>query len=267
MLQILTLTKYRLGDEMALRNKSTFFYGIEIDQTNRSIDFRSTNAGPLFQASLSLGFYSPGDLAIEIVAQLSAADSSNLYTTTVTRTANTAKITINCTSGYLQFLFLTGPRNSSSADTTIGFLHQDYVSLTGSLTAPNTCGFVLVPQMYGYNYNGPETQQNVFGVVSVSAIGQKETITWAIQKYVTVEFRYEPESIVVTDWQALMSWLIQQKSFEFMPDNTNTSVFYDVTLDQSAADGKGLGFKMTEMLPDFPFFYQTGVLKMRVKVN
>jgi hypothetical protein len=58
--------------------------------------------------------------------------------------------------------------------------------------------------------------------------------------------------------------MIQQRQFEFTPDLTAPTIFYDVTLESIPADGKGLGFMGMEMLPDFPFQYDTGLMKFRV---
>ena len=57
---------------------------------------------------------------------------------------------------------------------------------------------------------------------------------------------------------------MQQKSLEFTPEISDPNVFYEGTLEQSTADGKGLAFTAKEMLPDFPNLYDIGLMKFRV---
>lgn len=218
-------------------------------------------------ATLQLGYYTPSSLAIEIDRAMSAADTVSNFTVSITRTSNAAKITITSSSGYLKLLFLSGPRTASNVALAAGFLVQDYESLTGSIAGPNTAGYVLETEYAAYNYLSPEMVRNVFGVVNVSASGDKEAVVWSTQKYFQFEFRYEPEAKVMTDWRDFLTWCILQRPIECIPDQTLPATFYEATLETTDADGKGLAYKMIEMLPDFPFNYRTGTLKFRQKVS
>jgi len=44
---------------------------------------------------------------------------------------------------------------------------------------------------------------------------------------------------------------------------TDPDIFIDVTLERTSEDGKGLGFRMMEMLPQLPNLYKTGTLVLR----
>jgi hypothetical protein len=103
--------------------------------------------------------------------------------------------------------------------------------------------------------------------VNISANGDKEAIVFQIQEFWQVQFKYEPASRIASEWQPLMRWMIQQKLIEFTPHITAPTVFYEGTLESTGADGKGLSYKMTEMLPQFPFLFDTGLLTFRKKVS
>lgn len=254
---------------MALKHKSLINYGLQIDQTNSSIDFKSSSGGPVFQASVPFGNYTLTGLAAAVGAAMGSADSLNTYTVTVDRTVSSGtqnRITIFTSGSFLSLLFGTGPRAASTIAPEIGFTSADHTGST-SYTGTSTAGTILIPDYVGYSYLGPDFIRMVFGALNISARGDKEALVWSVQKFFQVEFRFEPEAKVIVQWQPLMTWAIQQKPMEFTPDITVPTTFYECTLESTDAEGKGLGYKMTEMLPDFPFNYRTGMLKFRQKVG
>lgn len=253
---------------MALKNKTLFLYGYDINPNNSSIDFQAVSLGPVLFATIPVGSYTLTDLCAQIKASMQAADPSHTYTVTALRTYAGGlenRITISTSGGFLSLLFSTGPRVASTVAPLIGFTISDRTGST-SYTGPSTTGVTLLTEYVGYNYLGPDFMQKVFGALNISASGLKEAIVWQVQKFFEVEFRYEPEAKVITQWEPLWNWLIQQKPFEFTPDYTVYNTFYPCTLESTSADSKGLGFTMTEMLPEFPFVYKTGKLKFRQKL-
>lgn len=252
---------------MALSSNSLFLYGYTIDSNTFSIDFRTAPSGPIFMASLKFGFYSLTDLLIELKRAMEAADPLHRYTWTADRTLSGGtqnRITVNTNGGYLELDFGTGPRMTTSVAVLIGFLQSDYSGGTG-YTGSFSSGKSVVSERVGYNYLSPDFVRSIFGAVNVSASGLKEAIVWNIQRFTEIEFMYEPEAKVISEWTNFLTWAIQQKSYEFTPQIKSPNSFYNVTLESTASDGKGLGYRMTEQLPDFPFNYKTGMLKMRIK--
>lgn len=251
---------------MALKNKSLFLYGFQITPDNSAIDFKGANTDVLpRQATLTVGFYSLGSLGREIKRALQAADPLRLYTVTVDRTIFAGaqnRVTISSNGSFFQLLFSSGPRAITSAATTIGFLQFDYTGAT-TYTGSSSAGTRLIPEMIGYNYEPPTFYRKVFGAVNVSASGLKEAIVWNEQKFVEVDFRYEPETKVTNEWVPFLGWAIRQRGFEFTPDLSDPNTFYEVTMESTEGDSKALGYRMSEMLPQFPFFYRTGKLMMR----
>jgi hypothetical protein len=252
---------------MALKRKSLFLYGFDISSSNRSIDFKAVSGGPVLQATLTAGFYSLSDLMIEVARALNSADPHHTYTTSIDRTfvsGTENRVTITSTSSYFSLLFGTGPRIASSAAPILGYTSTDKTGAT-FYQSQRTAGTTLQPSMFGYNYLPQEMNQKVFGSLNISASGQKEAIVFQIQRFFQVQFKYEPEARVLNEWYPLMQWMIQQKPLEFTPDLNYPSTVYNCTLEKTKADGKGLGYDFKEMLPQFPFFYDTQLLTFRIK--
>lgn len=241
---------------MALTAKSQFLYGLEVNSYNQNLSF-SIGAGTL-SGSLTYGYYTLEDLVIEVVRVLTQLAPSKTFTYSINRTSTGPFVTITCSSGTFS-LFFASP---SSIGPTLGYAA---VSYTGSLsyTAPSTCGTILETTREGYTYLGPEFQRQVMGAVNVSATGLKEAVVFQVMQFVQAEFKHEPQAKVITDWTPFFNWAIQQRPFEFTPSIADPTTVYQVTLEKTAVDGKGLGFKITEMLPEFPFYYKTGLITMR----
>ena len=250
---------------MALRNHSLFLYGFQVTELNRSIDFRVVSLETPRMATLKLGFYSLSSLMLEISRALKAEAPTFDFTLTADRTvfAGTQnRVTTTTTAGFFELLFASGPRASSSVHPLIGFPGFDQTGFT-TYTGTSTAGTALIPDFVGYQYLSPDFIHKVFGSVNVSASGQKEAIVYQIQKFWQVQFKYETEAKFISEWVDLFAWLIQQRLFEFTPDINSPNTFFEGTLEKTQDDSKGLSYKMKEMLPDFPFRYDTGIMTFR----
>jgi hypothetical protein len=254
---------------MALKNKSLFLYGFQVTELNSNLDFRVAYLATPLLATLRLGYYSLTSLGLEITRAMNAADPDHIYTVTVDRTVSgglSNRVTISSSGTYFSLLFFSGPRAVSSIAPLIGFSAAD---LTGALTYQGTssAGTSLIPSRVGYNYLSTDMTRTVQGVVTTSASGEQESITFQIERFWEVEFKYEPEPKVVMEWMPMMTWIIQHRLIEFTPDVTVPGTFYEGTIERTGADGKGLGYKFTEQKPDFPFNYTTGLLTFRQRVR
>ena len=251
---------------MALSSRSTILYGYQVTENNRSIDFKGavTDMTPRL-ATLRLGFYSLTSLMTEIVRAMTEVDATRVYTVTANRSiagGTQNRITISSSGTFFQILFATGPRAASSVATLIGFVPVDKTGAT-TYTGNSSTGIQFTSTYPAYTYLGPDYYQKVFGSVNVSASGQKEAIVFNIQNFIQAEFKYEKKAEIEANWVPFFQWAIQQKRFEFVPEISSPSVFYEVTLEKTGADGKGLAFTLQEMLPDFPNVYKTGQIVMR----
>lgn len=250
---------------MALKAKSSFLYGYQITTLNRSLDFRAVTGGPVLLAQLRIGYYSLTTLLVEIKRALEASDSLRTYTASANRSVSGGtqnRVTILSSGSYFDLLFATGPRVGSSIAPIIGFSNTDQVggvSYTGTLST----GTLLVTEREAYSYISPEQNRTVNGAVSISAVGEKESIVWGIQEFCEGTWRHENGVKINAEWAPFMTWAIKQITFDFTPEITSPNIFYNVTLESTASDGRGLGYKFKEMLPDFPFYYDTGNLRFR----
>jgi hypothetical protein len=248
---------------MALTSQTLFNYGLSVTIYNQYIDFRIAPSGPILTATVSLGYYSLQSLGQAVTNALSAQDLTNTYTFTIDRSLLLEnRITISTSGSHLELLFGSGPSVSASIANTLGFLIMDYTGAT-SYQGSNSAGITLLTQYPGYNYMPPDYFQEVQGAKSVSASGIKESIVFQIQQFLEVEFKWEPLSRKA-EWLAFFQWAIQQREFEITPEYKVYGTVHRVTLETTTQNSNGLGFKMREMLPQFPNEYQTGALKFRV---
>lgn len=254
---------------MALTSKSLILYGFEVDVTNSALDFKIASLGAEKQATLRYGFYSLTSLMDEVIRALTEADPTNIYTYAINRTVSGGtqnRVTIYTSGAFLSLLFATGSRNASSCATLLGYTATDKTGAT-SYQSQTSAGTTIQPEYIGYSYLGPEFTRRVQGTVNISASGEKEAVVFAIQRFVEVEYKWEPQAKVIAQWAGFWNWAIQQRLFEFTPEISSPNTFYQVTLEQSGFDGKGLGYQMTEMLPEFPFYYRTGKIRMRQRLT
>ena len=252
---------------MALRKKSLFLYGFEVTAHNRSIDFKTSLIDDERMATLTVGVYSLSSLLTEVTRAMQEVDTTNTYTVTADRSVNDGtenRVTIATSGSFLSILWSSGTRAASSARTLLGFPASDSTGST-TYTGTSTAGTALIPEEVGFSYLSETMNRRVFGSVNLSASGEKEAIIFQLQRFFEVEYKYEPEMKVITEWNDFMTWSIRQRPFDFTPEITSPNTFYDVTMETTSADGKALAFRMQEMLPSFPFFYRTGNLKMRIR--
>lgn len=251
---------------MALKSKSLFLYGLKVTSANNAIDFRLASGGTILRATLRTGYYSLTSLSNEVVSAMKAVAPSHSFQCTADRSINGGlenRVTIRTTSsGWFELLFASGPRASSSCAGLIGFPAQDKTGAT-QYTGTTSAGTVLVPAWWGKGWQPPELFKKNFGAVSVTASGEKEAVVFAIQQFMNVQFDYELEADALTKWPALIDWMISQRPFDFTPEISSPNIVHDVTLEKSSDDGKGLGFQMREMLPDFPGHFTTGPMTFR----
>jgi hypothetical protein len=243
---------------MALSSPSLFVYGLVIDNTNQFITF--TNSTSTYTVTVIPGYYSLTNLGKAIVQAFQSVDPINTYTFSVNRTISGGtenRITLTSTDTVFSLLFATGV--ASNPASLIGFSPLDY---TGALnyTGFASAGSTLIPNQLAYTFLSTENKIKNYGVRNISASGLKETITFAIQYFLQAQFKYIPEQTYESEWYPFVQWAIQQRPFEFTPEISSPTVFYNVTFDDP---DQGMSFTAPEMLPDFPGLYSTPLMVFR----
>jgi hypothetical protein len=252
---------------MALTARSLFLYGLEITDDNSSLDFRYPSGGTLYAATLRTGYYSLNGLWTEVVRAMVEVLPAFVGAFSINRTialGTENRTTLTSASGTFDLMFGTGPRSTTSCAAILGFNAANYTGANNYTTAA-TAGTALITEREGYSYLGTDFIRRVQGQVNISASGEKEAVIFQVQRFWQTEFKFEPEAKVMTEWTPMMEWLIQQREFEFTPEISVPNTVYEGTLEKTDADSKGLGFELKEMLPDFPFYYRTGMMQFRLK--
>jgi len=248
---------------MALKSQSLIVYGLQVTILNQNLDFVSSSGS--HTAVIPLGFYSVTSIADIIATQMGSTDTSNTYTVTVDRTilgGTQNRVTISSNGTLLTLKFATGPNAATTIAGLIGFNATDYTGST-SYSGSQSCGTALIPDYIGYSYCDDFNTAKLFGAVNVAASGLKESVTFNIQYFLEIIFQFEAKARL-TLWKSFFLWAIQQRPFDFTPEISDPNTFYQVTLESTSYDAKGLGYQMKEMLPNFPNYYSTDKLKFRI---
>lgn len=256
---------------MALTAQSQFLYGYEVTASNQNLDFRTTNGETIRTAVLRVGQYSLDGLLREVVRAMTAASPLFTFTATAVRTfsGNTQnRVTIATNSSFLSLLFASGPNTATNPASLLGYTVTDQ---TGAVTYTGTAttGTALFPNasltnLRGYNFLSPNFMPMANASLNIATSGVKEEVFFNMQRFWQVDFRYitSGES---TAWIALIEWMIKARPLEFTPEVPSPSVYYEGTL-EAGGGGNGTSFMLTEMLPDFPNLYQTGLMKFRQRL-
>lgn len=248
-----------------------FHYGFDITVFNRYINFRSVALGPILTAELTVGNYTATELAKEVKKRMEQVDSLNTYTTAILRSTGgglSPRFQISTSGVYLDLLFLSGINAATSPRDVLGFSHTDKTGST-SYTGELICGTILIPEFPTYDYLPPEAYVMNDGVANISAAGIKETLVFAQMFFTQGQWKYITNfgnRTQFTEWAAFLKYATRQLKFEFSPSiNEDVELFYQVTLESTSADGKGMGFKLKQQRGEGLYrFYDTGLLKMRL---
>jgi hypothetical protein len=248
---------------MALSQKSLFLYGYTISALNNLLYFRAVALETPRTATLNLGSYSLTGIMEELKRAMELADPTRTYTITADRTLSGGlenRITISTSGTVLELLFATDSISTALAGV-LGFTTTDKTGAT-TYTGSSTTGTALLTNLNGYNFLAPNYMPVVNGKLNIAASGVKETVVFNVQKYWQVEFKYIPAADVESSWLSLIDWMIRSRMLEMTPDYTEPATFYEGTLETPS-----LQFKMSEMLPNFPNVYQTGMMKFRQRLT
>lgn len=250
---------------MALSSLSLMNYGLEVTTLNQNLDFLNVSSGSVNTAVIPLGFYSSSGLAQAVALAMQSVDLVNSYTVSVDRNVlggTQNRITIASSGTFLTLLFGSGPNLITSIGPLLGFNQADYIGST-TYTGSQSTGTPLIPEFFAYSYLDTNNMAKVFGAVNISTSGLKEAVVFQIQQFIQLSFCHEPFSNL-PQWTAFFLWAIQQRPFDFIPQISDPSTSFQVTLDKTQYDAQGLGYQMSEELPDFPNLYQTGPMVYRV---
>ncbi len=254
-----------------MKDIARFHWGFTITVFNKYINFRRVSLGPVLTAELTIGNYTPTELASEIKKQLDNVDGVNTYTVAILRSFGgglSPRFQISTSGSYLDLLFSSGVNAATSPRDLLGYSHTDKTGAT-SYTGELTAGNVLIPEFATYDYLGPTLNIMNDGVKNVSASGIKETLVFAQMQFVQGQWKYITNfsgRTQLTEWADFMSYATRQLKFEFSPSiYEDVELFYQVTLEKTSDDQNGMAFKFKQQRGEGLYrFYDTGLLTMRL---
>lgn len=256
---------------MSISTFSTFYYGHEITASNCHIDF--DEGGSALLATLDYGEYTLTEFLTEVKRAL---EETGALTYTVSVNRSTRIITIAAT-GNFSLLTTTGSNLATSTFTLLGFSGSDK---TGAATydASAASGSAYSPQFKLQDYVPKENKRKpTMMTVLETASGDVESVLFANLDRIEMNIKFatnitQPSGGPITssasgvsDLNTFMRYVTRKFPVEFMPDSSTPATYSKVILDSTAADQKGTGYELKEMLSmKLPGYYETGLLTWRV---
>jgi hypothetical protein len=237
-----------------IKTRSQFYYGIEIDETNRYVDFKE-GAGPIIYATLAIGQYSHEEFTTELGKRFNEAGAGN-YTWSIARTDRILSVVSD-----VQFNLptQTGPHALSGIWEIMGMQGPDKTGGFG-YTGSYSSGKSFRPQfkLQGYvstdQNNGP-----VESSLNVSGSGRRELVRFGTEKlmecwipYITDLYQaagspIEYNTSAFAEAKSFMEYLIKGGHIEFMPDRTLPNAFETLQLKSTTESQDGISYRLEEM--------------------
>lgn len=257
---------------MALGVFSKFYYGYEITIDSYKFDF--SEGGPQLTAELTLGVYTPTDLAIELKTQLDAVGAK---TYTVLFDRSNRKFTISADVGTFSILIFSGTNAGISVYDTFGFTGNSDLTGFGTYTSDSPSGRVFKPQYWLQDYiSSRDWREKVDASINQASSGHVEVVSFGDVRFTEFNIMFTTNLVMdgriiknnqtgVEDLNDFLEFCIKRGPIEFMVDEDEEDEFEKITLETTEASNKGTGYKLKEETSkNLPGIYQSGRLKWRV---
>lgn len=253
---------------MSLETFSKFYYGFEFDEDTQYIDF--SEGGPQLTAEVTLGAYSPQQMAVEITTALNAVGAL-VYSCSFDNSDRTFTITGSSTFS----LLVTSGTSGAKAFSAFGFSGADKTS--ASTYTGNAAGSVFEPQFILQDHISTDNYQRlVMPSVNKAADGTVEVIRFGTEKFLqsNIKFitnklsdgkviKYNPTG--VEDAQDFLQWLTLKKPVNYIEDILYPATYQTMILDSTPDNKDGTGYKLKELYDkNLPGFFETGILVFRL---
>lgn len=251
---------------MAIKSLSQFYFGYEITTDNQYINF--DEGGPELTAILRRDYFTLTDFLIEIGRAMSSVGGQT-YSATVDR--ETRIITITA-AGSFTLLAASGTNVSNSPFALMGYAAID---VTGSaLSGGSASGYLYRPQFSLQDYVQPgQRKESVDSTINETGSGRVEVITFGLREFMECNIRFitniRQSGAVIQDNPTgyedalfFMDEITKRGNIEFMPDRDDPDNFFEVSLESTEQDAKGLKYKLTE--ESVSDYYRTGKLVFRI---
>lgn len=252
---------------------SSFLYNFEVTSNNKYLDFKE-GAGAEITAELETGDFTLEDFMQNVEDAMNDVGS---LTYSVTANRQTRIITISVASSTMNLLASTGTNVANGVWSLIGFVATDSGNVT-TKSGTSAVGSTYSPQFKLQDYVSHEDfRLNRESTVSESASGLVRLHTFGIDRFIEMNIKfatniYQPSGgpIInnqsgVDDLRSFMQFIMNKKSFEFIPDVDLPNTFHRVVLESSAGDSNGTGYKLQEQFTrGLAGYFETGIIKLRI---
>jgi len=237
-----------------IKTRSQFYYGIEIDEINRYVDFKE-GAGPTLSAILSIGQYSHEEFTTELSKRMNEAGAGN-YVWSFNRTDRTLSVVSD-----VQFSLLSasGPHTLSGIWEIMGFQGADKTGAFGYIGA-FTCGKVYRPQFLLQFFVGTDQNlQPVESSLNITGSGRRELVRFGTERLMECSIPYitnlyqpvggpiEYNQTGFEDAKDFMEYLIKGGHIEFMQNRQVANTFETLQLKSTSESDMGISFRIEEM--------------------
>ncbi|MEM4359735.1 MAG: hypothetical protein QXT45_04345 [Candidatus Bilamarchaeaceae archaeon] len=258
---------------MNLKTYSLFYYGIEVTEFNRWLDFEDDDGE--WNVQLPLGGYTLTSLARQIRRSMNSSGTTFRYLVNVNRVERFITIK-SVTNNNFKLNFLSGPNSNLGIWDLIGFPKLDFVG-DFEYTSQTPIGKIYRPQFYLQNYLDYTMNRTPLNAsVNISADGRfvevigynKSRIFKFDIRYITnlntgsSVIRYRPNAI--EEAVDFMSYCTNGYPVEFMRDENDVNNYVEAILLRTATSNQGIGFEITsDYDANLPEFYKIEQLVFR----
>lgn len=276
---------------MTLKTRPAFYYGFQVTADCNYIDFKESELGPTISMEIPVGVYTLEELRSVLQSEFNRNGS---YNYTVTADRYTRKITI-LTNNAFKLLLQSGPNVSSSLLLCLGFgstpvwgednlygqplleFGTPDTGLQFAHTSQYPVGFSYEPTYCPQDYVDAENNRELREAsVNESIDGNSiEVLYFGVNENYEFNFKYitnlkmpvdgpirnNPKA--VEEINSFMKWVIEKKKLEFIPDIQNPNIYHTIRIEKTRSGKGGTGYRLKEMVPKLPEFYETGKLIFR----
>jgi hypothetical protein len=257
-----------------IKTQSQFWYGWEITVNNQYVDFQYASDLTPRLAVIPIGKYSSDELCIQLQTQIANLGGPAIIFVTFDRIQK--KFILTCSVGFT-LLCNSGAHSSvGGAWAVLGFSTSSDRSGSLTYTADSSSLLQWRPQfmLQGLTTPGqlrglrdPVYAESSSGVGELSHFGEIQYIEFEAMWITDIMGQkvIENDCYGVENANAFMQWITKKANFEFMPDRNNPAVYYQLKLETTPEDSKGLGYRLIE---DYdkgrPNYFRTGKLRSRI---
>jgi len=253
---------------MAITTRSSFIYGHTITDDNAYINFMEDGITEL-TAIIDVGSYTISQFVDKVAIALNEVGDST-YTVTLDR--DTRKITITADANF-DLLVTTGTQAGISAFSLIGFTTDRSSALT--YEGDTASGSIYYPQYNLQEYvSFEDIEEAVQSKVNESSSGEIEVVSYGTRNFSEFNIKYATDitgqgaidnnATGVSDLRAFMQYITKKRPIEFLPDKSDTNIFYSTLLESTSTSKDGTGFTLKELYSQkLANYFETGKLVFR----